>query len=469
MFDVFKNTDNADFFNILARPNKELYWTIINHLYDEVMSVYERRISRSEARFLIEKILSKYKTKKDECSMEPYAFINSFIDTGWLVQRYDGEEGDDLLFFTPFAINFLKSMEDYDNNGGLIQTEDYLKRIYSIADDIIERKEDSDAYKYPFRNGITKIITLLGDCFYQLSNIQYQTNEDIKIILDTKDLQELIDKLTIYIDDLNGGYIHNVYESFNLTELYRKKVTELIEAIEIDKNLRTKVLLDMKERYKNSPIQKTDEELEQSLSLMLTTLENKIKVAYPSYKEKIDKNIQNVISKSLHKMNLLSEGGASHLATLNRVIELMSFIAERNDEHLYENDEHAIGLLNNSININKTKVVSQESLFKKREFAQKEQMEPVEILETDEEVDLAKLETEHFTLEESNQYARKFLKNMSEVKASSLDFDNEETVVKLQAICLLSDDKDAEYEIVFTGERVYCGEYEFDDFVIKKI
>lgn len=469
MFDIFKNTKNIDFFSVLSRPNKEVYWTVINAIYDEVMSVYERHITRSEARFLIEKITAKNKINKDDKTMEPYTLINAFIDTGWLIQRYDGEEGDDVLLFSPFAINFLKSMDDYNVNGGIIQTEDYLNRIAVIADDIIQRNVESDAYKYPYRSGVLKIITLLGDCFYQLSNIQYQTNEDIKIILDSKDLQDLIDKLTIYIDDLNNGYMHDVYESFNLTELYRKKVTQLIEEIENDPLLKEKVILDMKERYKNVVHQKSDEEISIELSEMLITLENKIKVAYPTYKEKIDRNVQNVIQKSIHKMNLLSEGGASHLSSLNRVIELLSFISNKNLDNIYLNDEESLSLFSNSLNINRNKIISQDSLFKKREMSTKDDMEPVAILESDEEVDLAKLETEHFTLEDSNRYAKKFLRTRDEVKASTLDFDNEETVIELQAICLLSDDKGAEYEVVFTGERVCCGDYEFDDFVIKKM
>ena len=60
MFNIFKIAGNEEFFSILARPSKEMYWNVMNLLYDEVMSIYEIRISRSEARFIIEKYLSKY-------------------------------------------------------------------------------------------------------------------------------------------------------------------------------------------------------------------------------------------------------------------------------------------------------------------------------------------------------------------------------------------------------------------------
>jgi hypothetical protein len=472
MFDIFKTAENSDFFSILARPNKELYWAVINMLYDEVMSIYERCISRSEAKFLIEKLIAKYNAEKDkneECAMEPYAFLSVFIETGWLVQRYNGEEGDDFLFFTPFAFNFIKSMEDYHNGGNMIQTADCLERIHDIAEDILEQREDSDAYKYPFRSGLQKIITLLGDCFYQLSNIDYQMSENVKEILDTKNLQELIDKLTVYIDDLNRGYIHDVYDSFNLTELHRKRVLQLIEKIEQDDDLRQKVLVDMNERYKVTANSLSESELSSTLTSMLTTLENKIKVAYPSYKDRIDNNVQNVISKSLHKMNILSEGGSSHLATLNRVIEMLSFVADKEMEDVYSTTTEIADLFENSINNNKMRVVTENSLFKKREMSPKEEMEPVVFLEDNEDFDLADFEMEHFSLEDANKYSKELLGSLSEINVKDIFFDDDDLITKLQAVCLMSDEESAEYELVFTGERTYKDGYEFDEFIIKKI
>jgi hypothetical protein len=46
---------------------------------------------------------------------------------------------------------------------------------------------------------------------------------------------------------------------------------------------------------------------------------------------------------------------------------------------------------------------------------------------------------------------------------------DDDTVTKLQAVCLLSDADLAEYQIVFTGERIIKDGYEFEDFIIKKL
>lgn len=469
MFDIFKISGNKDFFNFLSRPSKEMYWTVINTLYDEVSSVYERKIRRDKAKFIIDKLIFKYNANGEVCKLESYDFINAYLESGWMIQRYDGEEGDEFLWFTPAALSFMKSMDDCRKSSSAMQTNDCLIRIDLIAKNILTKNIDSDSYKYPYRNGILRIMNLLGDCFYQLSSIEQQTNDDIKEILEIKDLQELVNKLRIYIDDLNSGYVHDVYESFNLNEAYRETILQLIDEIEEETEIREKVLWDMREDNKNNEHPKTEEELMRNLTVLLNTLSHKVKVSYPMYKTRIDNSIRKVIEKSLNKMNILTEGHMSYLSSMSRVLELLVHIEEK-DLGSILNKKEVKELLAETVNFNRLRIVDEHSLYKRRENSDKEEMEAIIEIPDDEEelVDLDALEMEQFRIEEANQYAKEILGSLDELNISNA-FLEEDEIDKIQALYLMVDDAKAEYELVFTGEKAVLGQYQYDEFIVKKL
>lgn len=466
---VFKIAGNEDFFNVLSTPSRQANWMVIYELYNEVMEIHERRISRSSARRLIERITDIYnKDSQNKIAKEASNYISAFIDSGWLIQRYDGEEGDDFLYFTPYAMSFIRSIEYNENPAEIVQVDDYLKRIHFIVKDMLTKNINSDAYKYPYRCGIVKINYLMSDCFYSLRTIEHQTTEDIKNILDIQDLQTLIDKLQAYVDDLSSGYLHDVYDSFNLTGMLRKNIIELIDSILYKEDFRELVIKDMRERYKNVDDYKDDEELSNMLTDMVNSLEIKINVTYPSYKERIDKTIQNMIEKSIHKMNMLSESNASHLTTLNRVIDKMSYIAETNNESVYAENERLTQLFEESVKLAKLKTIDAKSLFKKREYTIKEEIQPIEIVEIDDDFDFGDFEIDRYSIEDANKYVRWALRDDKEVRASQFRL-HEGTIAALQTIVSQSDDMMADYEIEFLGEKVIKDGYEFENFkIIKK-
>ena len=463
---VFKIAGNGDFFNVLSTPSRHANWMVIYELYNEVMEIHERRISRSSAKRLIERIADIYnKNNENKIAKDAAGYISTFVESGWLTQRYDGEEGDDYLYFTPYAMSFIRSVEYNENPAEIVQVDDYLKRIHFIVKDMLSQNVNSDAHKYPYRCGIVKINYLMSDCFYSLRTIEQQTTEDIKNILDIQELQTLIDKLQTYVDDLSTGYLHDVYDSFNMTGLLRKNMMELIDLVLYDEEFKGRVIKDMRERYKNVDDYKDDTELSNLLTDLVNGLEIKVNVTYPSYKERIDKTIQNMIEKSLHKMNMLSESNASHLTTLSRVIDKMAYIAETNHEDVYKEKERLMQLFDESVNVSKIRTIDTKSLFKKREYTIKEEIQPIEIVEIEDDFDFGDFEIDRYSIEDANKYVRWALRDDKEVKASQFKL-HEGTIAALQTIVSQSDDMMADYEIEFLGEKVIKDGYEFENFKI---
>ena len=383
-------------------------------------------------------------------------------------QRYDGEEGDDYLYFTQYALNFIRTVEYNENPVENVQVDDFLQRIHCIVKDILSKNVNSDAYKYPYRAGLMKINRLMGDCFYNLRTIEQQTSEDIKNILELQDLQTLINQLQEYIDDLNGGYLHDVYESFNMTSVLKRNMSELIDVITFNEEFRNKVITDMRERYKNLGETKDDAELSLILTDMVCSLETKINVTYPSYKNRIDKTIQNVIAKSLHKMNLLTESNASHLTVLSRVIDLMAYVAETNNEDRYTECERLMELLDGSVDLCKLGTVEENSLYKKREYTVKEEVQPVEVIEVTEDFDFGTFEIDRYSIKDANKYIRWGLRDKKEITAYDFEL-HEDTIPALQTIISQADNIDADYDVEFLGQKIIKDGYEFDDFkIIKK-
>ena len=463
--DVFNIANNDNFFDVLSRPTKKLYWKIIMELYTEINNVYERRVSKTVATQIIQMLVNDHNVNEvNIVAATPRDFLITLMSCGWITQKYEGELSDDYYSLTSFALDFIKMVVDSNTNRETPQTEDSVLRIRAIVKDILNKEENSDSYKYPYRSGISRINIILEQSFHNLNRNNIRLKEEAQMLLDTKNRDELYEKLIDYINNLNHGYLHSVYESFNITDLCRNELMELISMVQDNQDLQQRILLDMFERYAKD--NRGEDELKEILNRELFEIQININTKYPEFKKKIDENVANALNSAISKIKILGEGANSQLSILNKLITEWAIVSDEGVLSLLEQNESFKNSFAKSVNFRRVKIYGEDSLAKQRNLDKEVVIEPVEMPE-DTVFDFTTIYNKMLSVSKANEYVNEILEQNVEKYASDLTI-TENLISQLQTICLYTDDRDAEYSIELIENKIIKDGYEFNDFVIRR-
>jgi hypothetical protein len=460
---IFESIGNERFFSILSRQNKDLYWAIIIELHQEIISVYDRRISKPHAKEIADGVINEYNMTNDNAvATEPIEVINNLIENGWVSSVYDGEEGVDFLHLTQFATNFIKFMLDNQKHGDGIRTNNYMPVILSITDDLMSQRTDTDVYHYPYRDGLLRIQNFLDDSIHMLGNVEQKTKSNITEILSMTNMQELIDRMTVYIGDLQSGYLHNVYKHFYITESQKQKVLDMLLFIENNQAARDHIYQDMRGKYLVSGYDKTDKELERELALVIRDIEQKIRVVYPSCQKRIDDTKREVVLRAMTKMNVLAAGNSSYLSVIDKVVDCLNMISDETSLNCEE-------LFANVFNTSKVSVLDADCLYEKKERSKHEEVEPAVQAAIEENFNIEEaLSSAVSSVKDANKYANTLLRDKDEISVCDLE-NGVEIIEQLEMLCCFAENHDAKYEIYLTGEKTIKNGCEMDTFVIRRI
>jgi hypothetical protein len=460
---IFESIGNEKFFSILSRQNKSLYWEIVLELHKEIISVYDRRVSKPRAKEIAEDIIACHNQNETEnIATEPNEILNNLMETGWLNSAYDGEEGVDFLYLTQFATNFIKFMRDNQKNNDVCQTNNYIPIILTITDDLLSQRTDADVYRYPYRDGLLRIQSFLDDSIHTLGNVEQKTKNNISEILCMTNMQELIDRLNAYVHDLQDGYLHSVYKNFYITESQKQKVLDMLMFIEHNADAKERVRQDLKGKHLIAGANKSDSELDKELLATIRDIEQKIRVIYPTYQKKINETKREVVLRAMTKMNVLAAGNSSYLSIIDKIIDDLNALDE-NSEIDFQDMFACV------FNMNRLMVLDNDGIYVKKERVQIENIEPAVQAQIEEDFNIdAALNSSVSSVKDANKYAMALLRDRDEV--SVCDLENDVNIVEqLEMLCCFAENHDAQYEIYLTGEKTVKNGCEMDTFVIRRI
>lgn len=462
IFDIFTLSGNDSFFTVLSGQHKKLYWQILCELYDTATRHIDRRISRIIAKEIIRETTYQYNLDNPDNTSASDAnyIINVFADNGWMTSRYDGKEGEDFLYLTPYATSFIKQGYDFSMRSTSIRGREYLKAIKSIAIDMVDGADESEVYQYPFRNGIRAIMWNVSALLDEVKVVDERIRNDFNAILSVDNLQTLYDKLYNFTRDINGGYIDKMYRYTTITPSDSKIITNLIHKAN-EPELRERIIQDMTQDYAARGFQKTHEELSQELDDMLYEIDDGLFVRYIDDKRRLDDRKLETLQKAKLKLDIMASSNASYHAILNKIID-----------HITKAEQHGIAdkahdILMSAITVTRNQIIDPGSLYERKYTEKEVVMEPVVQMAVDIIDDIPTLDTSTSTVKDANECACRVLSGQDEITIHDLP-NQPSTITDLMMLTFFADNPDAKYGVDLTGHKVEkCG-YLVDEFIIRR-
>lgn len=453
MIDLFELLGNEKFFSVLNGVYKTLYWEILDSFYEEIEQIPERRLSRMRTRNIIEEIIVQYNIKNNaSVALEPHEFIKTFFDCGWWLSSYDGTEGVDFIYMTQFANNLIKFFHDEQEKN--IQTDNYIGVAISIAEEIM-----TCSMNYPYRDGLCRIDECLKSAIHSLVNVQQQTKRAVADILSIQHIQEVVDRLSGFAEDLSTGYLHHVYKHLYIKENQKSKMLEMLRMVSNHQTLRRQMVDDLKNKYLVNGEHRSDDKLESELDLLVRNINQTLRIVYPRYEKKLNHTKNEVIEKAMMKIDMITAGNSSYITIAQKIIENINALEEKN---VNMNE-----MFDSLFNVQRVVVFDDKSLYEKKEIAKYEEIEPVEciVFEADDEYE-NEITKYVSSVNDANRYAKALLKDNKELSVEQLCVDDD-LLEQLETICCFSEDIAAEYEIILTGEIITKAGCQMDSFIIR--
>ena len=426
--DFFKRHNNTSF------VEKE---DLVSHLtdyinqrdFDKVLDDEGNDISTSSAR---EKALNK---------------LNLFKRNGWLIEE-KVENYVDIIQFDDNALILLKALEDISSNSA---PKEYTGYIYVI---------DNLLRYFDYNQGIS-IIEQVYDNTETLMNRLRGLNSSIKKYLtkllneDNEDAEKLLKTL---LSDYQENVINKAFSNLKLSDNPSKYKNQILSRLN---ELRSKEGMEklIANFRKTKSSKDSDEVIEEQLIYQIDYIYDNIEFLQQTILM-IDVKNAKYVKSSTSKLSFILSENFDVEGKIESILKLMKH---------HKNDE----LYSNAFGLYKMGIVDSQSLYKPRTYrslVSETSLESITEIDQDyvDKIRLNLFKDNRFSTKTINDYVKNILLMRNKVKASELDFQNNEDLTRLILIQLYAHHEHMCYETVSVDDVVISNNIEYNDFWIMK-
>ena len=447
---MFKTVPEG-FYSILDCRQMNLYRFAISEIYN----LYQNNILTK--RETVNDLINNYiRDNRKEIGEDKTAadVIRLFVSTGWLEMKYDAHECDDVFSFTDYAMAYLRFQASYDPEKNLDSNNALV--ISKILEDMFN-DTTSNAYKYPYRSGLSIIYNRFNGLIHDLRDVQKQLSEKKLMLKDVKSSQDIATALSSYMEELKNGYIANIYRTMTLTTSVENLFMLLLDDLQYNAEFRNRMIFDMAENYKYEP--KTNHELECELDIYINKLSTLFFKDIHKQRDKIEKLKNEILEAVTVKIYLVTASNTSNLVILQSIFDKLNAIEDVDDELLTA--------LNSLFKYDEARIIEPGRLYQQKETQDLSNAQPVQRM-SNEELEAQRIKRES-SIKKAKQYCLDLLGNNDFIEIANIEA-TPENVEKLKLIYTYADDASTGYLLsVINNEKIKKGDYMFSNCRICKV